>query len=170
MIKIVLAAMFALVCVASTAKACVPTNDIMRPCAYQPNFLAGVKSIRVEMHRVKRSAIQRPPEGRETASSEVIGSRPSGCPHAYCGCGASLHLFGRIIPALNLAANWLKFPRAVPAPKMAAARVGHVMVLEQHISGNVWMVFDANSGHGLTRLHARSIAGFHIVDPSAASL
>jgi hypothetical protein len=95
----------------------------------------------------------------------VIGGRPAGCPSRFCGCGASLHLFGRIIPSLNLAANWLRFPRAAPAPKMAAARRGHVFVLEQHIQGNTWLVFDANSGHHATRLHARSIAGFAIVNP-----
>jgi hypothetical protein len=98
-------------------------------------------------------------------TSEVVGGRPAGCPHAFCGCGASLHLFGRIIPSLNLAANWLRFPRAAPAPKMAAARRGHVMVLEQHISGDVWLVHDSNSGGVRTRLHPRSIAGYTIVNP-----
>lgn len=98
-------------------------------------------------------------------AAQIVGGRPSGCPHAYCGCGASIHLFGRIIPALNLAANWLRFPRALPAPRMAAARRGHVFVLEHHIRGNVWLVFDANSGGRRTRLHERSIAGFTIVNP-----
>ena len=106
--------------------------------------------------------------GRALPASQVIGGRPSNCPRAYCGCGASLHLFGKIIPRLNLAANWLRFPRAAPAPNMAAARRGHVMVLKRHISGSTWLVFDANSGGGKTRLHARSIAGFVIVDPSGA--
>lgn len=164
MIFRLLLAALVLVCTVPTAKACVPTSDIMRPCAYQPNFLAGVKAIKVRMHRVKRAAIQRTPEGREMAS-DVIGGRPSGCPHAYCGCGASLYLFGKIIPALNLAANWLKFPRVAPAPRMAAARSHHVMVLERQIRGDVWLVHDSNSGGGLTRLHARSIAGYAIVNP-----
>jgi hypothetical protein len=95
----------------------------------------------------------------------VIGGRPANCPRAFCGCGASLHLFGRIIPSLNLAANWLRFPRASPAPKMAAVRRHHVMVLEADLGGGVWKVFDANSGHHLTRVHARSIAGYIIVNP-----
>jgi hypothetical protein len=103
--------------------------------------------------------------GREMASGQVVGTRPAGCPHAYCGCGASLHLFGRIIPALNLAANWFRFPRAAPAPRMAAVRRHHVFVLERHIGGNAWIVWDANSGKGLTRIHARSIAGYQIVNP-----
>lgn len=168
MIKTVLAAVtLALVCATPAAKACVPTGDLMRPCAYQPDFLAGVRSINIRMRRerpARHSAIRRLPKGQQTAS-EVIGGRPAGCPHAYCGCGASLYLFGRIIPALNLAANWLKFPRTDPAPKMAAARSHHVMILERQISGNIWLVHDSNSGGGLTRLHARSIAGYIIVDP-----
>ena len=34
----------------------------------------------------------------------------------FCGCGAALRVFGRIVPELNLAANWLRFPRTSPAP------------------------------------------------------
>jgi hypothetical protein len=102
-------------------------------------------------------------------AEQVIGGRPSGCPSRFCGCGASLHLFGRIIPALNLAANWLRFPRTSPAPKMAAARRGHVFVHDQHIAGDVWLVYDANSGGHRTRIHQRSIAGFTIVDPRGAA-
>jgi hypothetical protein len=112
------------------------------------------------MHRERHASIGAP--------SQIIGGRPAGCPHAFCGCGASLHLFGRIIPTLNLAANWLRFPRAAPAPKMAAARPGHVFVLEQHIAGDIWLVYDANSGSHATRLHARSIAGYAIVNPKGA--
>lgn len=99
------------------------------------------------------------------AHATVVGGRPAGCPWRFCGCGASLHLFGRIIPALNLAANWLRFPRAAPAPKMAAARRGHVFVLERHIRGNIWLAYDANSGGHRTRIHPRSIAGYTIVNP-----
>ena len=137
--------------------------DIMRPC--NPlDFLFGVRSIDVDMKRngARRRGIQRV---AETGAARVIGGRPAGCPARFCGCGASLHLFGRIIPRLNLAANWLRFPRAAPAPKMVAARRGHVFVLEQHVEGNKWLVFDANSGGRLTRMHVRSIAGFAIVNP-----
>jgi hypothetical protein len=97
--------------------------------------------------------------------AEVIGGRPSGCPRAFCGCGASLQVFGKIIPALNLADNWLRFPRAAPAPGMVAARHGHVFVLKEHLGGNVWLAHDSNSGRHLTRLHPRSIAGYSIVNP-----
>jgi hypothetical protein len=100
--------------------------------------------------------------------SAIVGGRPAGCPRAYCGCGASLYLFGRIIPRLNLAASWFAFPRAQPAPKMAAVRRHHVFVLERHLEGDVWIVHDSNSGGHATRLHARSIAGYVIVNPFAA--
>ncbi len=100
------------------------------------------------------------------ASAGVIGGRPAGCPHQFCGCEASLHVFGRIRPELNLAYNWIRyFPRTQPAPGMAAARGGHVMVLMSHVGGNDWLVHDGNSGGGLTREHVRSIAGYVIVDP-----
>jgi hypothetical protein len=102
-------------------------------------------------------------------SERVIGGRPSGCPHAFCGCEASLYKFGRIIPELNLAANWRRFPRTAPGPGMAAVRTGHVMILQQHVAGNVWYVHDGNSGGHATREHPRSIAGYSIVDPGAGS-
>jgi hypothetical protein len=116
-------------------------------------------------------ALSLPAEARHhrIADASIIGGRPSACPRAFCGCGASLHLFGRIIPALNLAANWFRFPRAAPAPRMVAVRRHHVFVLEQHISGSVWLAFDANSGGAATRLHERSISGYVIVNPSGAS-
>lgn len=108
------------------------------------------------------------PIERASRRSEVIGGRPAGCPYEFCGCGASLYLFGRIIPELNLAANWpRKFPRTAPAPGMAAARAHHVMVLVSHVQGDVWLVHDSNSGHHQTRLHERSIAGYAIVNPHA---
>ena len=99
----------------------------------------------------------------------VVGGRPSGCPHAFCGCEASLYKFGRVIPELNLASNWRRFPRAYPAPGMAAVRPGHVMILQQQVAGNVWLVHDGNSGGHVTREHPRSIAGYTIVNPDAAS-
>jgi hypothetical protein len=101
--------------------------------------------------------------------TRVVGGRPSGCPHAFCGCEASLYKFGRIVPELNLAANWRRFPRTAPAAGMAAVRSGHVMILQQHVDGNIWYVHDGNSGGHVTREHPRSIAGYSIVDPGAGS-
>lgn len=96
----------------------------------------------------------------------VIGGRPEGCPHAFCGCGASLYLFGRIIEPLNRAAEWIdRFPRAIASPGMAAARRHHVMVLMEHRGGDVWLVHDSNYGHR-TLVHERHISGYVIVNPN----
>jgi hypothetical protein len=102
----------------------------------------------------------------------VIGGRPAGLSASLLRLRClvlHLHIFGKIIPSLNLAANWLRFPRAMPAPGMVAARRGHVFVLEQHIRGKVWLVHDSNSDRGRTRVHPRSIAGFAIVHPRAGA-
>lgn len=150
--------------------ACIPTSDIMRPCAYQPNFPAGVVSIRVTLHRHRRSGASTGRLSRETVAGAEIIAHPAGCPvRAFCGCGAAVRIFGHSIRNLWLAANWFRFPRAKPAPGMAAVRRHHVMVLEADLGGGVWQVFDANSGHHLTRIHARSISGYVIVDPGGAS-
>jgi hypothetical protein len=96
----------------------------------------------------------------------VVGGRPEGCPHAFCGCEASRYVFGEMRRELYLASNWIrKFPRAAPAPGMAAARSGHVMILLSHVGGNDWMVHDGNSGGGKTRDHVMSISRYVIVDP-----
>jgi hypothetical protein len=99
---------------------------------------------------------------------QTLGGRPAGCPRSFCGCGAAIRVFGRIVPNLNLAANWLRFPRTSPAPGMVAARRGHVFVLEQHLGGDMWMAYDANSGRHATRIHARSLRGYAVVNPHAA--
>ncbi|MBP0110168.1 MULTISPECIES: hypothetical protein [Bradyrhizobium] len=104
------------------------------------------------------------------SSARIVGGRPAGCPSSFCGCGAALRVFGRIVPELNLASNWLRFPRTSPAPGMVAARRGHVFVLEQHLGGDVWLAYDANSGGHATRIHARSLRGYTIVNPRGGSM
>ncbi|MBR1150065.1 hypothetical protein JQ575_05325 [Bradyrhizobium sp. JYMT SZCCT0428] len=100
-------------------------------------------------------------------AAQVV-AHPSGCPsRAFCGCGAAVRVFGAPIRSLWLAANWFKFPRAAPAAGMVAVRRHHVFVLEAHLGGDTWQVYDANSGRRLTRIHARSIAGYVIVNPRA---
>lgn len=95
-------------------------------------------------------------------------AHPAGCPgRAFCGCGAAVRIFGKPIRSLWLAAAWFKFPRAAPAPGMAAVRRHHVFVLERPLSGDVWIAYDANSGRHATRIHARSIRGYTIVNPRA---
>ena len=106
------------------------------------------------------------PNGNDTV--KVVGGRKSGWPRAFCGAEASAYIFGETKRELWLAYNWIrKFQRTSPAPGMAAARSGHVMVLMSHVSGSDWMVHDGNSGGHLTREHVRSIAGYVIVNPHA---
>ena len=95
----------------------------------------------------------------------VVGGRPAGCPSAFCGCGTSLHIFGRIIPALNLAANWFRFPHAAPAPGMVAVRNHHVFAIERVIDEHTVVAYDSNSGRHLTRVHIVSLRGYSVRDP-----
>jgi hypothetical protein len=120
-------------------------------------------------HRDKRADFPLPPQDTYRGKGEVIGGRPAGCPTRFCGCGASIHLFGKIIPELNLSSNWLRFPRTSAAPDTVAVRRGHVFVLKSHVQGDIWMVHDSNSGGRKTRLHHRSIQGYAIVDPRGGS-
>ena len=95
----------------------------------------------------------------------IVGHRPDGCPHSFCGCEASRYVFGKVRPELNLASNWMRFPRASPAPGMAAVRNHHVMVLMSHAGGNEWLVHDGNAGGHVTREHVMPISGYVIVNP-----
>src|SRR5215216_1505528 len=131
----------------------------------------------VSYHKKKRKqiGIERPTTSFRNAMAavdgsqgQVVGGRPAGCPRSFCGCGASIRVFGRIVPGLNLASNWLRFPRTTPAPGMVAARRGHVFVLERHVEGDMWMAYDANSGGHATRIHARSLRGYTVVNPRGA--
>lgn len=108
------------------------------------------------------------PRQRIASVSAAIVAHPPGCPsRAFCGCGAAVRVFGIPVRSLWLAANWFKFPRTAPAAGMVAVRRHHVFVLEQHIGGDTWLAYDANSGGHRTRIHARSIAGYAIVNPRA---
>jgi len=154
---------------------CIETSDIMHPCAYDPNIFRGVREIKINLRRDSRtspkirSVVYNIPRVVERVASEIVGGRPSGCPHAYCGCGTSLHIFGRIIPALNLASNWGRFPRALPAPGMVAYRSGHVFAIEAVNYDGTVIAYDSNSGRGLTRIHRVSLRGFRVVNPHASS-
>jgi len=96
----------------------------------------------------------------------IIGSRPAGCPHAYCGCGLRKYL-GLSDKRLNLARNWARlFPHEPgPAAGLAAVRAGHVMYIESTAGHGRWLIRDYNSGGGLSRLHVRDVRGYVFVDP-----
>ena len=93
------------------------------------------------------------------ANAEIIGGRPAGCPHAYCGCGARLYL-GIDDPRLNLASNW---PRYYRGSALIAVWRHHVAIVERMTSPHTAILRDYNSGGHLSRLHERSIVGARII-------
>ena len=149
-----------------------PGCNVTMPCDFSnsPTRSVSLNAYGRKSQRAERPAILQRHAVAEANSGrgQIVGGRPAGCPRTFCGCGASIRVFGRIVPGLNLASNWLRFPRTAPAPGMVAARRGHVFVLEQHVGGDVWMAYDANSGGHATRIHARSLRGYTVVNPRAA--
>ncbi|HEY0301351.1 MAG TPA: hypothetical protein VGC36_08475, partial [Rhizomicrobium sp.] len=102
-------------------------------CSDNPAAQAGATRQRAQARREPAATQIADANGNGT----IVGGRPSNCPHRFCGCEASLYVFGEIRGELNLAANWArKFPRTAPAAGMVAARSGHVMVLMSHASGD----------------------------------
>lgn len=102
-------------------------------------------------------------------AAQIIGTRPSGCPHSYCGCGLRKYL-GLEDTRLNLASNWARlFPReSGPRAGLAAVRSGHVMYIEGSAGNGQWLVRDYNSGGGLSRVHVRDVRGYVFVNPHGA--
>ncbi|MDE2103166.1 MAG: hypothetical protein KGL39_38325 [Patescibacteria group bacterium] len=97
---------------------------------------------------------------------EHIVPHPEGCPRtAFCGCGTSLHVFGKRIRELYLAANWGRFPRTSPAPGMVAYRSHHVFAIERVNNDGSVLAYDPNSGGHKTRVHTVSLRGFRVVNP-----
>lgn len=134
---------------------CVYNNDGRRVCANA----VSASSASATTTRGKRTAYA-------GVQGTIIGGRPAGCPHRYCGCGLRKYL-GIADKRLNLARNWARlFPRvAGPAPGVAAVRNGHVMYIERAAGDGQWLVRDYNSGGGLSRLHVRSVRGYIFVNP-----
>lgn len=95
-----------------------------------------------------------------------VVANPSGCPsRAFCGCGASIEVFGRNIRELWLARAWFRFPPASPAPGMVAVRNHHVFVIREVRGNGIVLAYDANSGGHRTRIHERSLAGYSVRNP-----
>jgi hypothetical protein len=106
----------------------------------------------------------------QALSSEAIRTlpHPAGCPATnFCGCGASVQVFGHSVRELWVAANWFRFAPASPAPGMAAVRAHHVMVIMEMRGGNRAVVYDPNSGNHETHIHEVSLAGYSIRNPHA---
>lgn len=145
-----------------------PSCNVTMPCASFMSAADVAESQRVARgkHIVHEMGIGGVVPRRQALHSSEIIAHPAGCPRvAFCGCGAAVRIFGRPVRALWLAANWFRFPRAHLAPGTVAVRRHHVFVVERVLGGGRVLAYDANSGRHLTRVHARSVAGYTIVDP-----
>jgi hypothetical protein len=126
-------------------QSCVPSSDPMRPAAIcQPSFLAGVKSIRVKMHRVR---------------AQAISGRPAACPpRAWCGCFLA-HYLGISKPGLWRARQWAYEGNAAGGPQPGAVVVWpHHVGLIRAVEGNKILVLSGNDGHAV-RVRWRSTSG-----------
>jgi hypothetical protein len=116
-----------------------------------------------------KDAPRTPRAPRAAVTDGEIVAHPAGCPLvAFCGCGASVEVFGHSVGALWLAAAWLRFPPAAPAPGMAAVRAHHVMIIREYLGDDRALVYDANSGGHRTRVHVVSLRGYRIRNPRGA--
>lgn len=109
--------------------------------------------------------------GKRTIAAQIV-AHPPGCPsRSFCGCGTSLYLLGKAVRqgGLAIARNWLAFPRVACAPRMAAARPGHVFAIIECLGGNKVLAYDPNSGRRQTRIHVRDLRRYAIVNPHGGS-
>ena len=115
----------------------------------------------------RRESNQEEKAPRYANASGQIVQHPAGCPaRLFCGCGASIEAFGRSIRDLWLVSNWYRFPRTAPAAGMAVLwGTRHVAIIRQYNGDGTAVLYDANSGKGLTRVHRVRIAGLAVVDP-----
>lgn len=135
-----------------------PTHRIARKFQRQHHHKTAHHS-----HRVRHAS------GGDSRTATIV-EHPAGCPsRSFCGCGASIEVFGRNIRELWLAANWFKFPPASPAPGMVAVRNHHVFVIRQVLGGGRVLAYDANSGGHRTRIWVRSLAGYSVRNPRGGS-
>jgi hypothetical protein len=108
--------------------------------------------------------------GGDDGDTTQIVEHPAGCPRVlFCGCGVSVKVFGHSVRDLWLVANWYRFPRAAPAAgNVAIFGTRHVAYIERTYSDGTALLYDPNSGGGLTRIHRRPLANAYIVRPSGA--
>jgi hypothetical protein len=139
------------------------------PAAAHPPAYARVKC--VGMYCAIVSVPDPPSPTLRRADHGDVVAHPAGCPHvAFCGCGVARYIFGRIDGAMRplwLARNWLRFPRAAPAPGMVAVHRGghHVLAIVDYLGDGRALAYDPNSGGHLTRRHVVSLRGYVVVDP-----
>lgn len=132
-----------------------------------PREQPGVRAEKVVEEFSARRRHHRSHRHRHAHHAQVL-AHPAGCPwRAFCGCGASVEVFGHPVPDLFLSSNWGRFRQAAPAPGMVAWRHGHVFVIREVYGDGTVLAYDANSGGHRTQLHRRSLAGYRVVNPHA---
>jgi hypothetical protein len=142
------------------------TCSVNSGCSDLRTHRAPARTLSARRHRNRGSIARMDANGNGVT---IIGGRPAGCPHSYCGCGLRKYL-GLSDKRLNLAWNWARLlPRTQAHAGAAAVRYHHVMLLVRHVSGSTWIVRDYNSGNGLSRIHERSVRGYVFVNPQAAT-
>lgn len=117
-----------------------------------------------QIHKSLSSQIKKP-QRKQTHNLAQI-TKPAECRgiSRYCGCGASIEVFGRAIRELFLAANWFRFPKAQPAPGMVAVRQHHVFTIKKVINQNTVVAIDHNYG-GRSFIHVRNLNGYSVRNP-----
>lgn len=154
------------------AGGCSYTNDGRQVCGGAiANRTAAFDATGNDVALASRAAVVDATGNRAVLAADagtIIGSRPSGCPHSYCGCGLRMYL-GLSDLRLNLASNWARlFPHeSAPRAGLAAVRSGHVMYIEAAAGNGQWLIRDYNSGGGLSRVHVRDVRGYAFVNPHA---
>lgn len=142
---------FAFMClsgVAAQATPCVETGTVMRPSCMGGNFLAGVRSIRVRLHR----------ERHVPASGQIASGRPRGCPYAWCGCWLASHL-GLSDHSLWQARRWAGIGSPAHGPQVGAIAVWrHHVGQVRAIDGKRILLLSGNDGHAV-RIRWRSTSG-----------
>jgi hypothetical protein len=150
--------------IAHRADGCTMTNEGRRVCmgASPQAAMAAVPSVPVVDGIGNRAYAV-------ADGAQIIGTRPSGCPHQYCGCGLRKYL-GLEDTRLNLASNWARlFPReSGPRAGLAAVRSGHVIYIESSAGNGQWLGRDDTSGGGWSRMHVRDERGPEFLNPRAA--
>lgn len=152
MIRLAVLAALALACltsVASAAPSCVETGTVMRPSCMGQNFLAGIRSIKVKLHRVHRE---------RHAAHIAISGKPAGCPSAWCGCFLQRY-FGYASNALWQARKWASIGSNAggPAPNVIAVWPHHVGLIKA-VEGRRILLLSGNDGHRV-RERWRTTAG-----------
>ena len=144
-----------------------PDCNILFPCIDVGPSVQGQRVVKaMGGFGIAKPVYERRSEITHERGPNAVVAHPSGCPaRAFCGCGTAVRLLGAPVRSLWLAANWFRFPRAAPAPGMAAVRRHHVFAIEQVLGNGKVLAYDPNSGGHKTRIHVRSLAGYVIVNP-----